>query len=78
MHWFESSTTIHSCWFNGRTSPLIMKYSSKRHWLKKDKLMTEYKLQQQLDDLKKVVEELQGIVLVLANKLHEMSDGKQN
>lgn len=32
--------------------------------------MTQHKLQQQLDDLKKVVEELQGIVLVLANEMH--------
>lgn len=36
--------------------------------------MTQHKLQQQLDDLKHVVEELQGIILVMANKLHELSD----
>ncbi len=38
--------------------------------------MTQHKLQEQLDDLKKVVEELQGIVLVLANKVAELSDAK--
>lgn len=35
--------------------------------------MTQHKLQQEIDDLRRVVEELQGIVLVLANKLHDIS-----
>ncbi len=38
--------------------------------------MTQHKLQEQLDYLKNMIEELQGIVLVLANKLHELSNGK--
>jgi hypothetical protein len=38
--------------------------------------MTQHKLQQQLDDLKNMIEELQGIVLVLANKVAELSDAK--
>lgn len=39
--------------------------------------MTQHKLQDQITELKRMIEELQGIVLVLANKVAELSDAKR-